>query len=82
MTGVQTCALPIYDNQIHLNDALARVMTLKTDYAKEWYDNHWYCDYNDGLLRYLMMSVALVRSADPIELVCAAIGFFSTRPLR
>ncbi|CAF3465211.1 unnamed protein product [Rotaria sp. Silwood1] len=54
------CAiLNLNDNQIHLNDALARVTILKTDYTKDWYDNNWYCNYNDGLLRYLMMSVSL-----------------------
>ncbi|CAF0814462.1 unnamed protein product [Adineta steineri] len=55
-----SCAiLHLNDNQIHLNDALARLIILKTDYTKEWYDNNWYCDYNDGLLRYLMMSISL-----------------------
>jgi hypothetical protein len=54
-------SLNLNDNQIHLNDALARLTVLKTDYTKEWYDNNWYCDYNDGLLRYLMMNVSLVR---------------------
>ncbi|UJR28766.1 hypothetical protein I4U23_009992 [Adineta vaga] len=54
------CAiLHLNDNQIHLNDALARLILLKTDYTKDWYDNNWYCSYNDGLLRYLMMNISL-----------------------
>ncbi|CAF1124030.1 unnamed protein product [Rotaria magnacalcarata] len=54
------CAiLNFNDHQVHLNDALARLTILKTEYAKEWYDNNWYCSYNDGLLRYLMLSVSL-----------------------
>lgn len=54
-------SLQLNDNQRYLNDALARLIILKTDYTKEWYDNNWYCTYNDGLVRYLMMSIALVR---------------------
>jgi hypothetical protein len=55
-------SLQLNDNQIYLNNALAHLLTLKTDYTKEWYDNNWYCDYHDGLVRYLMMSISLVRS--------------------
>ncbi|CAF0934674.1 unnamed protein product [Adineta ricciae] len=47
------------DNQAYLNDALARIVIIKTDYAKEWYDNNWYCSYNDGLVQYLMMNISL-----------------------
>ena len=67
MLTTTSSSQPLNDNQTHLNDALARLIRLKTDYRQEWCDNNWYCSSTDGLLHYPMMTITFGRQRSYIE---------------